>query len=259
MIELKSREQIDGIAEAGVIVGEVLQMVADRAEPGITTGRLDEEAEALIGEHPGAAPAFKGLYGFPGTLCTSINHEVVHGIPSLSRVLRGGDILSVDVGVQIDGLFADAALTIPVGEVGPEALRLLSVTSQALDKGIEAAQPNGRLGDVGEAIQTCVESAGFEVIRELVGHGVGLAPHEDPHVPNFGRRGRGLHMEPGLVIAIEPMVNQGDRRIRTLRDGWTVVTWDRKLSAHFEHTVAVTEEGPRILTMAKSPVSVGGS
>ncbi len=234
-------------------------MAAARAEPGVTTGKLNDDAEELIAEYPGATPAFKGLYGFPGTLCTSINHEVVHGIPSFSRVLRDGDILSVDVGVEIDGLFADAALTVPVGEVEAETTRLLRTTREALDIGINAAQPEARLGDLGAAIQTHVEGAGYEIIRELVGHGVGLAPHEDPHVPNFGRRGKGLRMEPGLVIAIEPMVNQGGRRIRTLRDGWTVVTADRKLSAHFEHTVAVTEEGPRILTLAKSPVTVGGN
>ncbi len=248
MIRLKSESEIEGILAAGEIVAGVLDLVASEVEPGLTTGDLDRLAESYIRDHAGATPAFKGLYGFPATLCTSLNQEVVHGIPS-GRVLVEGDLISVDVGVELEGMFADAAVTIPVGDVGPEADRLLQVTSEALEIGIAEARPGSRLGDLGAAIQEHVEKAGFSVIRELVGHGVGHAPHEEPHVPNFGRRGRGEVMEPGLVIAIEPMVNRGARHIRTLADGWTVVTADGSLSAHFEHTVAVTHDGPRVLTV----------
>ncbi len=255
MIKLKSPAQIEGIAAAGAIVAEVLEMAAGAAVPGRTTAELDETAEAAIRERPGAVPAFKGLYGFPATLCTSINEEVVHGIPSSKRSLRAGDILSVDVGVKYDGLYADAAVTVPVGEVTPAVEHLLGATRDALDAGVGAAQAGARLGDLGWAIQSRVEAAGYSVIRELVGHGVGEAPHEEPQVPNHGVAGRGLRLQPGLVIAIEPMVNQGRREIRTLEDDWTVVTADGQLSAHFEHTVAVTEAGPRILTRVASPAT----
>lgn len=255
MIRLKSSAQIDAIAVAGAIVAEVLDMATEEAVPGRTTGELNEMAEALIRDHAGATPAFKGLYGFPATLCTSINEEVVHGIPSFRRPLEPGDIVSVDVGVKHDGLFADAAVTIPVGVVTPATERLLEVTRTALDVGVEAVRPGSRLGDLGWAIQSHVESAGFSVIRELVGHGVGEAPHEEPQVPNHGVRHRGYRMRPGLVIAIEPMVNEGQPGIRTLDDEWTVVTADGRLSAHFEHTVAVTEDGPRILTRVASPAA----
>ncbi len=259
MIRLKSPGQIDGIAVAGVIVAKVLEMAAEKAIPGVSTGELDEAAEALIREHPGATPAFKGLYGFPGTACTSINDEVVHGIPSFQRRLESGDIVSVDVGVKLDGLFADAAITIAVGEIEPATEELLEVTRSALEVGVTAARPGRQLGDLGAAIQRHVEAAGHSVIRELVGHGVGEAAHEEPQVPNFGVAGRGARMEPGLVIAIEPMVNQGAPTIRTLDDEWTVVTGDGLLSAHFEHTVAVTAEGPRVLTRVESPTMAGGS
>jgi len=259
VIQLKSAAEIDTIAAAGVIVGEVLEMAAEAIRPGLSTGELDERAEALIRSHPGASPAFKGLYGFPGTLCTSINHEVVHGIPSFERCLEEGDILSVDVGVELDGLFADAAVTIPVGPITTEVRRLLEVTRGSLDVGVERARPGDRLGDVGAAIQGFVEAAGFSVVRELVGHGVGHAPHEEPQVPNYGKPGRGPRMDPGLVIAIEPMVNQGARWIRTLDDDWTVVTADGSMSAHFEHTVAVTASGPRVLTSVPSRTPAGES
>lgn len=257
MIRLKSAAQIEAIAEAGAIVAEVLEMAAEHAVPGRTTGELNEMAEALIHDHPGATPAFKGLYGFPATLCTSINDEVVHGIPSVRRRLEAGDIVSVDVGVKLGGMFADAAVTIPVGNVTPDTARLLEVTRTALEVGVEAAQPGSQLGGLGWAIQTHIEAAGYSVIRELVGHGVGEAPHEEPQVPNHGVRGRGFRMRPGLVIAIEPMVNEGRPEIRTLDDEWTVVTADGRLSAHFEHTVAVTEDGPRILTRVPSPAVAG--
>jgi methionyl aminopeptidase len=252
VIQLKSAGEIETIAVAGTIVAEVLELTAAVACPGLSTGELDAQAEAMIRSHAGATPAFKGLYGFPGTLCTSINHEVVHGIPSFDRVLEEGDIISVDVGVELDGLFADAATTVPVGPISPDATRLLEITRRSLEIGVEAARLGDRLGDLGAAIQRFVEEAGYSVIRELVGHGVGHAPHEEPQVPNFGTAGRGPRMDAGLVIAIEPMVNQGDRWIRTLDDEWTVVTSDGSLSAHFEHTVAVTSEGPMILTAVPS-------
>jgi methionyl aminopeptidase len=249
LIRLKSAEEIEKIVAAGEIVAGTLELVASRVEPGISTEDLDRIAERYIRDHDGAEPAFKGLYGFPATLCTSVNEEVVHGIPSRSRRLSEGDLLSVDVGVKLGGMFADAAVTVPVGRVTPEAEDLLRVTRESLEIGVAESRPGARLGDVGAAIQEHVERAGFSVIRELVGHGVGHEPHEPPHVPNFGRRGRGDRLEPGLVIAIEPMVNIGSREIRTLADGWTVVTADGELSAHFEHTVAVTSEGPRVLTV----------
>lgn len=248
MIRLKSAAELEVIRRAGMIVAEVLSTVSARSAPGTTTAELDREAEELIRSHGGAEPAFKGLYGFPATLCTSLNEEVVHGIPSRKRHLREGDILSVDVGVQLDGLFADAAITIPIGTVAVDTERLLRVTREALDEGIRKVRVGSRVGDVGAAIQARVESAGYSVIRELVGHGVGHSPHEEPQVPNFGSADRGVRLEEGLVIAIEPMVNAGGRHIRTLKDGWTVATADRSLSAHFEHTVAVTAQGPRILT-----------
>lgn len=258
MISLKSPAEIEAIAQAGAIVADVLERVAQHCLPGTSTAELDQVAEARIREFPGAAPAFKGLYGFPATLCTSLNHEVVHGIPSSARLLEAGDIVSVDVGVRLDGYFADAAVTIAVGEVDPKTEQLLRVTRAALEVGIKSARPNNRVGDIGAAIQGEVEPAGFSVIRELVGHGVGAAAHEEPQVPNYGRAGQGFRLESGLVIAIEPMVNEGKRHIRTLEDGWTVVTADGSRSAHFEHTVAVTDAGPRVLTGAPVATAVEG-
>jgi len=249
LIRLKSADEISRILAAGEIVAGTLELVASHVEPGISTGELDRIAESFIRDHAGAEPAFKGLYGFPATLCTSVNEEVVHGIPSAVRKLREGDLVKVDVGVQLHGMFADAAVTVAVGEVAPEAERLMRVTRESLDIGVAEAKPGARLGDVGAAIQEHVEREGFSVIRELVGHGVGHEPHEPPHVPNFGKRGRGERLESGLVIAIEPMVNMGGRHTRTLGDGWTVVTEDGSLSAHYEHTVAVTADGPRVLTV----------
>lgn len=248
MMRLKTTAEIEAIGRAGEIVAGVLALMAERAGPGVSTRDLDEDAESYIRDHEGAVPAFKGLYGFPATLCTSLNDEVVHGIPSADRRLVEGDLLGVDVGVELDGMFADAAVTVPVGQPSDKARRLLEVTQSALDVGVRQASAGATVGDVGAAIQGVVERAGFSVIRELVGHGVGFAPHEEPHVPNFGQTGHGATLEEGLVIAIEPMVNVGRRHIRTLADGWTVVTADGSLSAHFEHTVAVTSEGPRILT-----------
>ena len=256
MIRLKTEAEIETIGRAGSIVSGTLAHVAELARPGITTGELDRQAEAFIRSYDGAAPAFKGLYDFPGTLCTSVNHEVVHGIPSDRRELAAGDLLSVDVGVRLDGLYADAAVTVSIGEPNPATARLLETTHRALHAGIDAALVGATIGDVGVAIQTVVDREGFGVVRELVGHGVGHAPHEDPQVPNYGRPGTGPTLEAGLVIAIEPMVNLGSPDVRTLDDGWTVITTDGRLSAHFEHTVAVTSQGPRILTVCRPRVSV---
>ncbi|MFB6240416.1 MAG: type I methionyl aminopeptidase [Gemmatimonadota bacterium] len=252
MIQLKSSREIESMARAGAIVAEVLAMAEEKAVPGVSTAELDEVAEGLIRDHEGAEPAFKGLYGFPATLCTSINEEVVHGIPSAERVLESGDIVSVDCGVKLEGFYADAARTIPVGEVDPETERLLRVTRNALEAGIEQARPGHHVGDIGASVQELVEEAGFSVVRELVGHGVGRSAHEDPQIPNYGRRGDGAELEEGLVVAIEPMVNVGGRHIRTLDDEWTVVTRDGSRSAHFENTVAVTGDGPRVLTRTEA-------
>jgi methionyl aminopeptidase len=248
VIPLKSPEEIELIARAGGILASLYREIPGRVAPGVTTLELDRWAEGFIRSHEGAEPAFKGLYGFPATLCTSVNEEVVHGIPSSRRVLRDGDVLSVDCGVRLEGFYADAAITLPVAAVRAEVAALLEGTRRALHRGIAEARPGGRLGDVGAAIQEVAGEAGWGVVRELVGHGVGRQPHEEPQVPNFGTRGRGLRLQEGMVLAIEPMFNLGTASVRTLTDRWTVVTADRRVSAHFEHTVAVTADGPRILT-----------
>jgi len=252
MITIKSAREIETMAAAGRIVAETLTLVARTVRPGISTEELDRIAEGFIRSHPGAKPSFKGLYDFPATLCTSINQEVVHGIPSSKRVLQPGDLLSVDVGVWLDGLHADAAATFPVGKVSPDAERLLAVTRQALTAGVAEARAGNHVGDIGHAVQQVAEGAGYSVVRELVGHGIGSSFHEDPQVPNYGKPRRGPRLMPGMTIAIEPMVNAGAAEIRTLEDKWTVVTEDGSLSAHFEHTVAIGENGtpPRILTTA---------
>jgi methionyl aminopeptidase len=254
MISLKSPAELDAMARAGLILGNLHREAAARVAPGMSTQDLDAFAEAFILSHDGAKPAFKGLYGFPASLCLSVNEEVVHGIPSPKRVLKEGDLISIDAGVELDGWFADAAITVPVGEVDDETLRLIEVTRAALEAGIEQAVVGARLGDVGAAVQEVAEAAGFSVVRDLVGHGIGREPHEDPQVPNFGPAGRGVALKEGMVLAIEPMVNAGTYRVRTLADRWTVVTADGKRSAHFEHTVAVTAAGPRILTGAGAGV-----
>jgi methionyl aminopeptidase len=248
VIPLKSPEEIELIARAGGILASLYREIPGRVAPGVTTLELDRWAEGFIRSHEGAEPAFKGLYGFPATLCTSVNEEVVHGIPSSRRVLRDGDVLSVDCGVRLEGFYADAAITLPVAAVRAEVAALLEGTRRALHRGIAEARPGGRLGAVGAAIQEVAGEAGWGVVRELVGHGVGRQPHEEPQVPNFGTRGRGLRLQEGMVLAIEPMFNLGTASVRTLTDRWTVVTADRRVSAHFEHTVAVTADGPRILT-----------
>ena len=248
MITLKTEREIELIAHACEIVADVLGRIEEHVRPGVSTAQLDAWAEERIRSFDGALPAFKGLYGFPATLCTSINNEVVHGIPSAARILRKGDIVSVDVGVCYEGYYGDGAVTLSVGDVEPAIDRLLEVTQEALQRGIAAAQPGGHLGDISAAIERVGARAGCGVPRELTGHGIGSRPHEDPQVPNYGRPGEGIRLQPGLVIAIEPMFNLGGREIETLGDDWTVVTADGTVSAHFEHTVAILPDGPRILT-----------
>ncbi len=248
MITLKSPREIEVMGRAGRIVAGVLAKMAGLVRPGVSTEELDAEAEAFIRSHAGAMPSFKGLYGFPKTLCTSIDQEIVHGIPSPKRVLAEGSILSVDVGVQLEGLHADSAATFPVGTVGPDAERLLRVTQECLAAGIAAARVGNHVGDIGHAVQQVAEGAGYGVVRELVGHGIGTRFHEEPQVPNYGAPRRGPRLLEGMTLAIEPMITLGNPATRTLPDKWTVVTADGSLSAHFEHTVAIMADGPRILT-----------
>ena len=245
---LKSPREIEIMARGGEILHATLLHLKGHVRPGISTGELDQLCEAFIRSHAGAEPAFKGLYGFPGSACISINEEIVHGIPSRKRVLRDGDIVTLDVGVKLEGMYTDAAITVPVGEIDAETQHLLDVTRRSLDAGIAAAVADNHVGDIGAAVQAVVEAEGFAVVRELVGHGVGFSPHEELQIPNYGKPKRGKKLSVGLTIAIEPMVNVGTAKTRTLSDKWTVVTADGKRSAHFEHTVAITENGPRILT-----------
>jgi methionyl aminopeptidase len=247
VITLRTADEIRALGRAGGILGALHIELGARVAPGVSTAELDAFAEEFIRSHAGAEPAFKGLYGFPASLCTSINEEVVHGIPS-SRLLLEGDIVSVDAGVKLDGWFADAARTFGVGAIDPASQRLLDVTLESLTAAMAQAVPGNRLGDIGHAVQTVAEAAGFGVVRDLVGHGIGRQPHEEPQVPNYGRPGRGLKLQAGLILAIEPMVNIGDIGVRTLEDRWTVVTADGSRSAHFEHTVAITADGPLVLT-----------
>src|SRR5574342_60032 len=247
-IELKSRDEVEHIREASLLVHGVLEELARAVAPGVTTAELDRLAEARTRER-GAVPAFKGYHGYPASLCISVNDEVVHGIPSPDRVLRAGDIVGLDFGVVLRGFYGDAARSVPVGAVSPAARRLLSTTREALDRAIAAATPGARLGDVGAVVQGLVESRGYSVVREFVGHGIGRRLHEPPQVPNFGVAGTGVRLRPGMVLALEPMVNAGGPEVVTLEDGWTAVTADGSLSAHFEHTVAVTEDGPEILSL----------
>lgn len=246
MIELKTAGQIERMRKAGRIVAETLELMRGAVRPGVTTGELDRLAEDYI-RKCGAVPAFKGYNGFPATLCTSVNEQVVHGIPGL-RKLQTGDIISIDCGAVIDGYFGDAAVTLPVGDIDPELQHLLKVTEESLMLGIAQACKGRRLHDISHAVQMHVEKHGFSVVRDYVGHGIGKAMHEQPQVPNFGKPGRGPRLEVGMVLAIEPMVNAGTWEVKVLEDRWTVMTKDSKASAHFEHTVAVTENGPDILT-----------
>lgn len=248
MITLKSPREIDTMRRAGRIVYDTLAMLRDMVRPGLSTEDLDAAAERFIRSHDGATPSFKGLYGFPKTLCTSVDQEIVHGIPSPGRTLGVGSIVSIDVGVCVDGLHADSATTVPVGEIAPDVQRLLDTTQRALAAGIAAATLGHHVGDIGHAVQTVAEGAGYGVVKELVGHGIGARFHEEPQVPNFGRPGRGPALRAGMTLAIEPMITIGNPSTSTLKDKWTVVTQDGSLSAHFEHTVAITEAGPVILT-----------
>jgi methionyl aminopeptidase len=246
MVILKSAEEIEKIARACEVVSNVLVAISQEVRPGVTTRDLDRFAEEFI-VAAGAKPAFKGYRGFTGTLCTSLNEQVVHGIPG-SRVLKEGDLLSVDCGAIVDGFYGDAARSFAVGKVSVEAQAVMDVTRESLDKGIEQMRVGKRLHDISWAVQQHAEAHGFSVVRDFVGHGIGRNLHEEPPVPNYGRPDTGMKLEAGLVLAIEPMVNVGSEAVRILDDGWTAVTVDGKLSAHFEDTIAITREGPRILT-----------
>ena len=247
MITIKSAREIETMRRSGEITARVLSNLIRAAQPGKTTLELDALAEKQIREC-GGMPTFKGYNGFPASICTSINEEVVHGIPS-GYVLQDGDLLSIDIGTTFERYVSDSAVTIGVGRISPAAERLLRVTQECLMRGIAAMLVGKHLGDIGAAVQSHAESHGYGVVRELVGHGVGTRMHEEPQVPNYGRAGSGLELRAGLVLAIEPMITQGDFAVATLQDGWTVVTADGKLAAHFEHTVAITETGPKILTL----------
>ncbi|MGE5652889.1 MAG: type I methionyl aminopeptidase [Bacillota bacterium] len=246
MIILKSDQEIQCMREAGRVVAQVLDALTKAVAPGISTAELDRLAERIIRD-AGALPSFKGYNGFPASICASVNEEVVHGIPGM-KVLRSGDIISIDVGAQVNGFHGDAAVTLPVGVVDPETARLLQVTEESLYKGIAQAKEGQRLSDISHAVQTHAEAHGYGVVRDYVGHGIGRAMHEDPQIPNFGPPGRGPRLKAGMVLAIEPMVNAGTFAVESMPDGWTVVTSDRRPSAHFEHTVAITTDGPVILT-----------
>jgi methionyl aminopeptidase len=252
VIQLKSARELELMAQGGKILAATIETLRSAVRPGISTGELDTIAEEFIRSHEGAVPAFKGLYGFPGSICASLNNEIVHGIPSPKRVLKDGDIVSLDVGVGYKGYFTDSATTVPVGTISPEAQRLLDVTQRALAAGIDAAVLGNHIGDIGAAVQGVVEESGFAVVRDLVGHGIGVEFHEEPQVPNYGKPKRRERLSPGLTVAIEPMVNVGGPATKTLADRWTIVTLDGSLSAHFEHTVAITEHGPRVLTRLDS-------
>jgi methionyl aminopeptidase len=248
MIIIRSPREVEQIRKANVVVAEVLERLKTLVVPGVTTDDLDRISEEII-LSKGAVPAFKGYRGYPKTLCVSINEEVVHGIPNQRR-LKEGDIVSIDVGSNLHGYFGDAAITFPVGEVNPEAKRLMEVTEKALTIGIGMAKVGNRLFDISHAVQAWVESNGFSVVRDFVGHGIGKSLHEDPQIPNFGSPNQGPRLEKGMILALEPMVNEGTYEVRVLDDGWTVVTADGKSSAHFEHTIAVTDGEAEILSRA---------
>jgi len=247
MITLKSDKELLYMREAGRVVAGAHWEVAKAAREGVTTGELDRIAEEYI-VGCGAKPSFKGYYGFPASICASVNEQVVHGFPGL-RKLQNGDIISIDIGAELNGYHGDAAVTLPIGEIDQEIRRLLDVTQESLAKGIEQAVIGNRLSDISHAVQKHVESNGYSVVRDYVGHGIGRKMHEEPQVPNFGMPGRGPRLRQGMVLAIEPMVNLGTYEVETLSDDWTVITKDKKPSAHFEHTVAITENGPEILTI----------
>ena len=253
MIVCRSHAEIDKLRRVNQLVAEILAELRTLARPGATTGQLDRTAEQRV-RAAGAVPAFKGYHGYPATICASINEQVVHGIPSY-RMLAEGDILSIDMGAQLDGFFGDCAVTVPIGRVSAEADELLRVTDEALGRGIEAVKPGARVSDIGAAVQRHVEAHGFSVVREFVGHGIGTALHEEPQIANYGPGGRGPRLAEGMVLAIEPMVNLRKAAVKVLSDGWTAVTRDGSLSAHFEHTVVVTREGCEILTLLERRVT----
>ena len=248
-IHLRSADEIEKMHRAGLIVHEVLNALRASVRPGMTTMDLEKLAEEKIAGKPGHA-AFKGYRGYPCVLCTSVNSEIVHGIPSAKRKLKEGDIVSIDFGMEVDGYYADSAVTVPVGRIQPELQKLLDVTRDSLDRAIDRMRPGNRLGDVGHAVQSLVEGNGFSVVREFVGHGIGTKMHDEPNLPNYGEPGRGARLQEGMVIAVEPMVNAGSHEVR-MRDEWVAETADGSPSAHFEHTVAVTSNGPLILTRPK--------
>ena len=247
MVILRSQREIERIASAGRVAASTLSLLAEHVSPGMSTLELDEMAEDFI-RSQGAVPACKGYYGFPASVCISVNEGVVHGIPSAHRKLCDGDIVSLDLVVQKDGFMGDTAITVPVGEIDEASQQLLEVTEQALYQGIAAAVVGNHIGDIGYAVQSYVRPYRYGVVMEYVGHGIGTEMHAEPEVPNYGKPGEGLRLEAGMVICIEPMINMGKAQTKTLKDGWTVITADRKRSAHFEHTVAITEDGPLILT-----------
>jgi methionyl aminopeptidase len=247
MIYYKSAREIALMRTGGHILAEVLERLRTAVKPGMSTLEIDEDVEAFITKR-GAKPAFKGYRGFPATVCISINDEVVHGIPSARRRLREGDVVGFDLGCIVEGYYADCAVTLPIGAVAPAVQKLLDVTRESLEQAIEECRPDRRLSDVSHAVQRHVEAHGFGVVRAFVGHGIGRALHEEPQIPNFGEPGRGPRLRPGMVLAVEPMVTMGSWEVRVLDDGWTAVTQDGSLAAHFEHTIAVTEEGPVVLT-----------
>ncbi len=255
MIIRKSAQEIEGMARAGELVADTIALVGEHVQPGITTGELDRLAEEFIREH-GGVPTSKGYRGFPAATCISPNAMVVHGIPGTYRV-EEGDSISIDVGITLDGLVADSAYTFGVGEIDPDAQRLLDVGKQALVAGIEQARPGNRVGDISHAVQQVVEGAGFSVVRSLVGHGVGRSYHEEPQIPNFGDPGRGPVLQTGMTLAIEPMITAGGPDVYLHDDEWSISTQDGSMAAHFEHTVAVTDEGPLILTRAKTAAQAG--
>jgi methionyl aminopeptidase len=247
MVILKLPDEIEKARASNRIVAEVLSKLREKVRPGVRTRDLDKFAEE-ISKKRGAKPAFKGYHGYPYSLCISVNEVVVHGMPSEESVLKEGDIVGLDFGVCYQGFFGDATITLPVGKVSEKALRLIQVTEQSLYAGIEQAKDGNRLGDISAAVQYVVEDAGYSVVRDFVGHGIGKNLHEDPQIPNFGKKGRGIELKRGMILAIEPMVNAGKYKVKVLPDGWTVITEDGSLSAHFEHSVAITDNGPDILS-----------
>jgi len=254
MIIGKSKKELDKMRAAGRLVGQVREHLRGLVQPGITTMDLDREAEKMIRD-AGALPTFKGYNGFPYSICASVNEQIVHGFPS-QYVLKEGDIFSIDCGVTLEGFVGDTATTVPVGKVSDEKMRLIRITEECLDRAIQQCRAGNHLGDIGWAVQQHAEANGYSVVRDYVGHGIGRRMHEDPQIPNYGRPGLGQKIKAGYVFAVEPMVNQGSHFTKVLSDGWTVVTVDGKPSAHVEHTIAITEEGPEVLTLVSSKASL---